>query len=106
MGPKPNYQIIAIQLSATANSRGYKHIEYVQITPFNQNNGWVARQALAEAIDAEKATAYVNHSGIVAVGVEHLNGVKYLRTIPDGTVEDNLLHLPTYNAAGQLLTKI
>lgn len=108
MNPTPNYQIIAIQLSASTNNRGYRHIDYVYLQPKpNVEPPRVERAWLAEEIDAHRTRAMVLVGGYeVPVGVEHLNGQKYLRTRSDDTVDDNLLHLPTYNAAGQLLVAV
>ena len=108
MSPLPQYQIIAIQLSAGTNKRGYHHIEYVYIKPnLGYDPSWRRRSWLAEEIDAKRATAVVSVSNAtVQVGVEHLNGQKYLRTYADSTVEDNLLHLPTYDAERLLLSQL
>jgi hypothetical protein len=93
------YQILAVDLAVNFNATHY-HIEYVFCSwrdAFTQLQvqGWLARQYVAEQIDAGTAQAFTHVGGVVAeVLVEHYpNGLKYLRTIPDATGKDNLLNL-------------
>jgi hypothetical protein len=110
MNPQSSYQIIAIQLSVGVNNGGYHHIDRVQLVPLAQSAqpaGWYLRAWLAGEINAGRAQAKVIVGNVhIRVGVEHVNGVLYLRTQRDGTIEDNLLHLPTYDSSGRLLISV
>jgi hypothetical protein len=103
----PTNQITAIQLSAGTNSRGLHHIDRVYmepLTPSADPKNWYRRTDVAAAINRGAISVISSGGGSTAqVTTFQLNTVWYLRTRSDGTREDNLLHLKTYDAAGNLL---
>ena len=50
-------------------------------------------------VDKEEGVALAKAGEIAGVGIAHRRGTEYLKSIPDGTDENNLSHLPTVKAS-------
>lgn len=51
-----------------------------------------------EIIDKETGVSMAKNGDISGVGIAHRQGKEYLKSIPDGTENNNLSHLPTVSA--------
>lgn len=50
-------------------------------------------------VDKQEGVALAKAGGIAGVGIAHRNDTEYLKSIPDGTDDNNLSHLPTVNSS-------
>lgn len=55
-----------------------------------------------EIIDKETGVSMAKNGEIRGVGIAHRQGKEYLKSIPDGTEDNNLSHLPTVSAKADL----
>ena len=51
-----------------------------------------------EIIDKETGVSMAKNGDIRGVGIAHRQGKEYLKSVPDGTEDNNLSHLPTVSA--------
>ncbi|NLU23272.1 MAG: DUF3892 domain-containing protein [Clostridiales bacterium] len=49
-------------------------------------------------LDKRQAVMLARQGGIAGVGIAHRGDTEYLKSIPDGTDDNNLSHLPTVSA--------
>ena len=49
-------------------------------------------------VDKQEGVALAKAGGISGVGIAHRKDTEYLKSIPDGTDDNNLSHLPTVKA--------
>ncbi|MCL2838634.1 MAG: DUF3892 domain-containing protein [Oscillospiraceae bacterium] len=68
-----------------------------EIVALLKDNGRVVGYKLSDGqvLQKEEAVAYAKSGGIKGVGVAARNDEEYLKSIPDGTEDNNLSHLPT-----------
>jgi len=68
-----------------------------EIVALLKDNGRVTGYKLSDGhiLQKEEAVAFAKEGGIKGVGVAARNGEEYLKSIPDGTEDNNLSHLPT-----------
>lgn len=50
-------------------------------------------------VDKEEGVALARQGEIAGVGIAHRKGTEYLKSLPDGTDDNNLSHLPTVKAS-------
>lgn len=48
-----------------------------------------------QVVDKDAAVSLARSGGIVGVGISTRDGNEYLKSLPDGTEDNNLSHLPT-----------
>lgn len=96
------YQILAVHLGSSVYNPNHYHIEGVRCRYQDAfTNLWLIsnfdRAYIADQISQGIASAFTRVDEMIAIVLaEHLNGEKYLRTVPDKTGKDNLLNLPKY----------
>ena len=68
-----------------------------RITALKKNAGRVTGYQLADGRILEKpeAVALARHGGIAGVGIANRKGNEYLKSLPDGTENNNLSSLPS-----------
>ena len=68
-----------------------------EITALVKEGGKVKGYQLSNGLTLEKdeAVALARQGGIVGVGISERNGNEYLKSIPDGTENNNLSNLPS-----------
>lgn len=57
------------------------------VTGYQLSNG--------SCVSKEEGVEIAKNGGIRGVGIAHRNGKEYLKSLPDGTENNNLSHLPT-----------
>lgn len=70
-----------------------------QITGLVKERGKIIGYELnnSEKLDKQSAINLAKSGGIKGVGIAHRNSTEYLKSIPDGTENNNLSSLPTVN---------
>ena len=76
--PKPNAD--AQRITALKKDSG-------RVTGYQLSNGTI--------LDKAQAVTLAKQGGIAGVGIAHRNGSEYLKSIPDGTENNNLSSLPS-----------
>ena len=68
-----------------------------RITALKKDGSHVTGYQLADGrvLDKPEAVAMAKQGGIAGVGVSKRNGNEYLKSLPDGTENNNLSHLPS-----------
>ena len=68
-----------------------------EIVGLVKDSGKVTGYKLSDGniMEKQEAVAFAKEGGIKGVGVAARNDVEYLKSIPDGTEDNNLSHLPT-----------
>lgn len=68
-----------------------------EITGLVKQGGKVTGYQLSDdrIVDKEEGVALAKAGEIAGVGIAHRKGTEYLKSIPDGTDDNNLSHLPT-----------
>jgi len=68
-----------------------------RITALKKHGGRVTGYQLADGriLDKHEAVALAKQGGIAGVGIAHRNGSEYLKSIPDGSENNNLSSLPS-----------
>jgi len=68
-----------------------------EIVGLLKDNGRVTGYKLSDGniLEKQEAVAFAKDGGIKGVGIAARNGEEYLKSIPDGTEDNNLSHLPT-----------
>ena len=68
-----------------------------RITALKKESGRVTGYQLTDGriLDKTAAVALARQGGIAGVGVAHRNGGEYLKSIPDGSENNNLSSLPS-----------
>jgi len=68
-----------------------------EITALVKESGKVTGYQLStgQVLDKESGVALAKHGGIKGVGISERNGNEYLKSIPDGTENNNLSNLPS-----------
>lgn len=71
-----------------------------KITALVKQNGKVVGYRLSDhtIVPKEDAIELTRQGGIVGVGIAHNGDTEYLKSIPDGTENNNLSHLPTVSS--------
>ncbi|MBE5960507.1 MAG: DUF3892 domain-containing protein [Lachnospiraceae bacterium] len=70
------------------------------ITGLVKDSGTVTGYQLSDGqiVSKEEGIELARSGGIKDVGIAHRNGKEYLKSLPDGTENNNLSHLPTISA--------
>ena len=73
------------------------HSDAQRITALKKDNGRVTGYQLSDGriLDKDEAVTLAKQGGIAGVGIAHRNGSEYLKSIPDGTENNNLSSLPS-----------
>ena len=68
-----------------------------RITALKKDSGRVTGYQLADGrvLDKNAAVSLARQGGIAGVGIAHRNGSEYLKSIPDGSENNNLSSLPS-----------
>jgi hypothetical protein len=68
-----------------------------RITALKKHSGRVTGYQLADGrvLDKNQAIELARQGGIAGVGIAHRNGSEYLKSIPDGSENNNLSSLPS-----------
>jgi len=68
-----------------------------RITALKKQSGRVTGYQLADGriLEKSEAVALAKQGGIAGVGIAHRNGSEYLKSIPDGSENNNLSSLPS-----------
>lgn len=68
-----------------------------KITGLLKQSGKITGYQLSDdtIIDKDEAIELARQGGITGVGIAHRGNTEYLKSIPDGTENNNLSHLPT-----------
>ena len=68
-----------------------------RVTALQKQSGRVTGYQLADGrvLAKQDAVALAKQGGIAGVGIAHRNGGEYLKSIPDGSENNNLSSLPT-----------
>ncbi len=68
-----------------------------EITGLVKQGGKITGYQLSDnrIVDKEEGVALAKAGEIAGVGIAHRKGTEYLKSIPDGTDDNNLSHLPT-----------
>ncbi len=71
-----------------------------KITGLVKQNGKITGYRLSDniVIDKNQALEMANHGNIASVGIAHRKDTEYLKSIPDGTEDNNLSNLATVSA--------
>ena len=71
-----------------------------EITGLVKKGGKITGYQLSDnrIVNKEEGVALAKAGEIAGVGIAHRRGTEYLKSIPDGTDENNLSHLPTVKA--------
>lgn len=74
-----------------------------EITGLVKQGGKVTGYQLSDdrIVDKEEGVALAKAGEIAGVGIAHRRGTEYLKSIPDGTEDNNLSRLPTVKAAAK-----
>lgn len=72
-----------------------------EITGLVKQGGRVTGYRLSDnrIVDKEEGVALAKAGEIAGVGIAHRKDTEYLKSIPDGTDDNNLSHLPTVKAS-------
>ena len=93
-----NYLVIGIILK---NGSSHEHITHlVYYNPVTKKGNAVTVEDVIKSIKPTNPTAYyfTHISNVTAnVTIGNRNGKDYVKTNPDGSINDNLLRLPTYS---------
>lgn len=67
------------------------------IVALTKEHGKVTGYQLSDGstVSKQEGVNLARNGGINGVGIAHRNGTEYLKSLPDGTEENNLSHLPT-----------
>jgi len=76
--PEPNHN--AVEITALVKESG-------KVTGYQLSNGKI--------LDKEDGVLLAKQGGIKGVGISERNGNEYLKSIPDGTENNNLSNLPS-----------
>ena len=73
------------------------HSNAEEISALVKDGGKVMGYQLSsgQVLNKEEAVALAKQGGIKGVGISERDGNEYLKSIPDGTENNNLSHLPT-----------
>jgi len=76
------------------------HSNAAEISALVKDDGRVTGYQLSngQVLDKEQAVALAKQGGIRGVGISERDGNEYLKSIPDGTENNNLSHLPTVSS--------
>ena len=89
------WQIVAVRLQPQ-ESRSVSRIFEVQVAEGGSAVGYVLVETVIEHI-LKRLVHYYTHVGNSKADVEVVNAhPKFIRTVGDGTISDNLLQLPRY----------
>lgn len=61
--------------------------EHGKVSGYQLSNG--------STVSKQEGVDLARNGGIAGVGIAHRNGTEYLKSLPDGTEDNNLSHLPT-----------
>ncbi len=72
-----------------------------EITGLVKKGGKITGYQLSDdrIVNKAEGVALAKAGGIAGVGIAHRKGTEYLKSIPDGTDDNNLSHLPTVKAS-------
>ena len=75
----------------------HAHSDAAEISALVKDGGKVTGYQLSggQILNKEEAVALAKQGGIKGVGISERDGNEYLKSIPDGTENNNLSHLPT-----------
>ena len=76
------------------------HSNAAEISALVKDGGKVTGYQLSDGttLDKGQAVALAKQGGIKGVGISERDGSEYLKSIPDGTENNNLSHLPTVSS--------
>ena len=74
-----------------------------EITGIVKQSGKITGYQLSDTriVNKEEGVALAKAGEIAGVGIAHRRGTEYLKSIPDGTEDNNLSHLPTVKASAK-----